>query len=291
MKRIEESELIINEDGSIFHLHLKPEDIADTILLVGDPGRVNMIAAYFDNVELSVANREFLTVTGTYKGKRVSVLSTGIGTDNIDIVVTELDALANIDFETRTEKQEHKTLNLIRLGTSGAIQPEIAIGSFVSSHISIGFDGLLNFYANRDNISLLDFEDAFLKHIDWHKKLPTPYFVSASEALIKLFEDFTIEGMTVSAPGFYGPQGRVLRLPLWKANQNDLIESFEYRGKKITNFEMEGSAIAGLSHLLGHNAITVCTIIANRANKTALVDYKDNMRKMVEITLEKILKL
>ncbi|MDR3286903.1 MAG: nucleoside phosphorylase [Prevotellaceae bacterium] len=291
MKRIEESELIINEDGSIFHLHLKPEDIADTILLVGDPGRVNMIAAYFDNVELSVSNREFVTVTGTYKGTRVSVLSTGIGTDNIDIVVTELDALANIDFETRTEKQEHKTLNLIRLGTSGAIQPEIAIGSFVSSHISIGFDGLLNFYANRDNISLLDFEDAFLKHMDWWEKLPTPYFVSASEVLIKLFEDFTIEGMTVSAPGFYGPQGRVLRLPLWKADQNDLIENFEYRGKKITNFEMEGSALAGLSHLLGHNAITVCTIIANRAIKTALVDYKDNVRKMVEITLEKILKL
>lgn len=291
MKRIEESELIINEDGSIFHLHLKSGEIADTILLVGDPARVEMIAAYFDTVELSRANREFVTVTGTYKGKRITVLSTGIGTDNIDIVVTELDALANIDFTTRTEKPEHTTLNLIRLGTSGSIQPEIPIGAFVSSHISIGFDGLLNYYAHRDEISLLDFEKNFLKHLDWYEKLPTPYFVSASEKLINLFADTTVEGMTVSAPGFYGPQGRVLRLQLWKDNQNELIESFEYQGKKITNFEMEGSAIAGLSQLLGHEAITICTIIANRTNKTALVDYKTNVQKMVEMTLEKILNL
>ncbi|MDR2064625.1 MAG: nucleoside phosphorylase [Prevotellaceae bacterium] len=291
MRKIEESELIINEDGSIFHLHLKPGQIADTVLLVGDPGRVEMIAAYFDNIEFSVANREFVTSTGTYKGKRITVLATGIGTDNIDIVVTELDALVNIDFETRIEKPVHTKLNLIRLGTSGAIQPEIAIGTFVSSHVSIGFDGLLNYYANRDNISLLEFEDAFLKHMSWDKKLPTPYFVTASEKLIKLFEDSTVEGMTVSAPGFYGPQGRVLRLPLWKADQNELIEKFEYERKKITNFEMEGSAIAGLSRLLGHEAITVCTIIANRVNKTALADYKNNVRKMVEMTLEKILTL
>jgi uridine phosphorylase len=291
MRKIEESELIINEDGSIFHLHLKPGQIADTVLLVGDPGRVEMITAYFENIEFSIANREFVTSTGTYKGKRITVLSTGIGTDNIDIVVTELDALVNIDFEKRIEKPERTRLNLIRLGTSGAIQPEIPIGTFVSSHISIGFDGLLNYYANRDNISLLDFEDAFLKHMYWYEKLPTPYFVAASEKLIKLFEDSTFEGMTVSAPGFYGPQGRVLRLPLWKANQNELIENFEYRGKKITNFEMEGSAIAGLSRLLGHEAITVCTIIANRVNKTALADYKNNVRKMVEMTLEKILTL
>ena len=289
MKRIEESELLINEDGSIFHLHLKPEEIADTILLVGDPARVEMIASYFDAVEVSKANREFVTITGTYKGKRISVLSTGIGTDNIDIVVTELDALANIDLATRTEKSEHRKLNLIRLGTSGSIQPEIPIGTFVASHISIGFDGLLNYYAHRDEISLLDFETAFLKHLEWDKKLPTPYFVPASEKLIKLFADTTVEGMTVSAPGFYGPQGRVLRLQLWKANQNELIESFEYKGKKITNFEMEGSAIAGLSLLLGHEAITICSIIANRANKTALVDYKTNIQKMVEMTLEKIL--
>jgi uridine phosphorylase len=289
MKRIEDSELIINEDGSIFHLHLKPEEIADTILLVGDPARVEMIAAYFDTVEVSKANREFVTVTGTYKGKRITVLSTGIGTDNIDIVVTELDALANIDFATRTEKTEHKTLNLIRLGTSGSIQPEIPIGTFVSSHISIGFDGLLNYYAHRDEISLLDFEAAFLKHLNWYEKLPTPYFVSASEKLIKLFADTTVEGMTVSAPGFYGPQGRVVRLQLWKANQNELIENFEYKGKKITNFEMEGSAIAGLSQLLGHEAITICSIIANRTNKTVLVDYHTNIQKMIEMTLEKIL--
>jgi uridine phosphorylase len=291
MKRIEESELIINEDGSIFHLHLKPENIADTILLVGDPARVEMVAKYFDSIEISKANREFVTVTGTCKGKRITVLSTGIGTDNIDIVVTELDALANIDFTTRTEKPTHKTLNLIRLGTSGAIQPDIPIGTFVSSHISIGFDGLLNYYAHRDEVSLLDFEAEFLKHLDWNEKLPTPYFVSASEKLISLFGDSTTEGMTVSAPGFYGPQGRVLRLQLWKANQNELIESFEYKGRKITNFEMEGSAIAGLSQLLGHEAITICTIIANRATKSALVDYKANVRKMVEMTLEKILEL
>ncbi|MDR2125471.1 MAG: nucleoside phosphorylase [Prevotellaceae bacterium] len=288
MRRIEESELIINADGSIFHLHLKPEQIADTVLLVGDPGRVEMIAAYFDNIEFSTANREFVTSTGTYRNKRITVLSTGIGTDNIDIVVTELDALANIDFETRTEKQTHKTLNLIRLGTSGSIQPEISIGNFVASHISIGFDGLLNYYANRDNISLLDFESAFLKHMNWYDKLPVPYFVEASPKLIKLFEDSTTEGMTVSAPGFYGPQGRVLRLPLWKADQNELIEKFEYKNKKITNFEMEGSAIAGLSKLLGHEAITICTVIANRTNKTALADYKNSVRKMIEMALEKI---
>jgi len=291
MKKIEASELIINEDGSIFHLHLKPEQIADTVLLVGDPGRVEMIAAYFDSIEVEAANREFVAVTGNYKDKRVTVLSTGIGTDNIDIVVTELDALANIDFETRTEKPTHKTLNLIRLGTSGSIQPEIEIGSFVASHISVGFDSLLTYYANRDSVALLDFETAFVEHMNWFKKLPTPYFVPASNLLIKLFEDSTVEGMTVSAPGFYGPQGRVLRLQLWNPDQNEQIEKFEHKGKKITNFEMEGSALAGLSLLLGHNAITICTIIANRANKTALVDYKDNVRKMVEITLEKILTL
>jgi uridine phosphorylase len=281
MKRIGESELIINDDGSIFHLHLTPEEIADTILLVGDPGRVAMISKYFDSIEVSKSNREFVSATGKYKGKPVTVLSTGIGTDNIDIVVTELDALANIDFSTRIEKSEHRRLNLIRLGTSGSIQPEISIGAFVASHISVGFDGLLNYYAHRDEVSLLDFEREFLRHMDWYEKLPTPYFVEASDKLIKLFEDTTVPGMTVSAPGFYGPQGRVLRLQLWQADQNERIESFEHRGKKITNFEMEGSAIAGLSKLLGHDAITICTIIANRTNKTALVDYKDNVRKMV----------
>ncbi len=288
MRVIESSELIINPDGSIFHLHLKPEDISDKIILVGDPGRVDTVSAFFDSIEVSVSNREFKTATGLYKGKRLTVVSTGIGTDNIDIVVNELDALVNIDLKTRTEKPEKKRLTLVRLGTSGALQPEIELGSFVMTEISVGFDGLLNFYANRNLISDLEMEEAFLKHTNWNPLCAKPYFCKSSSKLISLFKDFTIPGVTISAPGFYGPQGRVLRLPLADPLLNDKIVSFNYKGRKITNFEMESSAINGLSLLLGHDSLTICTIIANRVVKDATKDYKPYISKLIENTLDKL---
>lgn len=288
MSGIAPSELIINSDGSIFHLHLKPEELADTVLLVGDPGRVELIASYFDSTEFRRESREFVTVTGKYKNKRITILSTGIGTDNIDIVVNELDALANIDFKTREPKRELKTLTLIRLGTSGAIQPDIPLGSFVLSHYSIGFDGLLNWYANRNSVSNTDMENAFMKYMDWPKELPWPYFASASNELIELFKNDTLKGVTISAPGFYGPQGRVLRIDLGIENFLDKLENFKYDHYKITNFEMEGSALSGLSHHLGHKAATICCIIANRHLKESEPDYKAFIKRLVEMVLEKI---
>ncbi len=288
MRVIESSELIINSDGTIFHLHLKPEDISDKVILVGDPGRVETVASFFDSKEVSVSNREFKTITGTYKGNRITVISTGIGTDNIDIVVNELDALVNIDLKTRTEKPEKKKLTMVRLGTSGALQPEIDLGSFVMTEISIGFDGLLNFYANRNSISDLEMEEAFLKHTSWNPQCAKPYFCKSSAKLVELFSDFTIQGVTISAPGFYGPQGRVLRLPLADPMLNDKIVDFSYKNRKITNFEMESSAINGLSLLLGHDAITICTIIANRVIKDATKDYSPYINTLTQKTLDKL---
>lgn len=288
MSQIPSSELIINSDGSIFHLHIKPEELADTVILVGDPGRVELVSSFFESREFVRSSREFVTVTGKYKGKRITVLSTGIGTDNIDIVVNELDALANIDLKTREPKKEHKRLTLLRIGTSGAIQPDIPIGSFVLSHISVGCDGLLNWYANRDSVSQLDMERAFVKHFDWPLNLPAPYFAKASERMIKLFEKETIKGVTISASGFYGPQGRVLRLPLAIPDMVSKFESFRFNGDRITNFEMEGSAIAGLSALLGHDAATVCCIIANRHLHESQPDYKPYIKKLVTLALEKL---
>ncbi len=288
MSQIPSSELIINSDGSIFHLHIKPEELADTVILVGDPGRVELVSSFFESREFVRSSREFVTVTGKYKGKRITVLSTGIGTDNIDIVVNELDALANIDLKTREPKKEHKRLTLLRIGTSGAIQPDIPIGSFVLSHISVGCDGLLNWYANRDSISQLDMEQAFVKHFDWPLNLPTPYFAKSSDRMIKLFEKETIKGVTISASGFYGPQGRVLRLPLAMPDMVSKFESFRFNGDRITNFEMEGSAIAGLSALLGHDAATVCCIIANRHLHESQPDYKPYIKKLVTLALEKL---
>lgn len=288
MSQIPSSELIINSDGSIFHLHIKPEELADTVILVGDPGRVELVSSFFESKEFVRSSREFVTVTGKYKGKRITVLSTGIGTDNIDIVVNELDALANIDLKAREPKKEHKRLTLLRIGTSGAIQPDIPIGSFVLSHISVGCDGLLNWYANRDSVSQLDMERAFVKHFDWPLNLPAPYFAKASERMIKLFEKETIKGVTISASGFYGPQGRVLRLPLAIPDMVSKFESFRFNGDRITNFEMEGSAIAGLSALLGHDAATVCCIIANRHLHESQPDYKPYIKKLVTLALEKL---
>ncbi len=286
---IRESELIINQDGSIFHLHLLPEDIADDIILVGDPGRVEVVASFFDTIELKKQNREFYTITGTFNNKRISVISTGIGTDNIDIVVNELDALANIDLKKRIEKKEHRTLNLIRIGTSGALQADIPVDSYLMSARSIGFDGLLNFYQDRNKISDLDFEFAFKYHVQWNHLLASPYVVDASEVLMKKFEGEEIrKGITISAPGFYGPQGRQLRLPIVDQEINDKIESFELDGQKITNYEMESSAIYGLSKLLGHEAITICAIIANRLEGEYSKDYKPIIKDLIKIVLERL---
>ncbi|MBQ2247989.1 MAG: nucleoside phosphorylase [Tidjanibacter sp.] len=288
MRTIPSSELIINSDGSIFHLHIKPEHLADIVILVGDPGRVEMVASYFDEKECNIASREFRTITGTYKGKRMTVISTGIGTDNIDIVVSELDALANIDFATRQEKEQKRQLTLLRLGTSGAIQPDIPLGSFVFARTSVGFDGLLNYYEGRDGVCDLAIEQAFVEHTGWNPQLPAPYFIDADADLFEHFKDSVVEGITVAAPGFYGPQGRWLRIAPADKQLNSKIESFRYEDRRITNFEMEGSALAGLGALMGHRAGTLCTIIAQRAVKDMNTDYKPFVRQMVEMALDKL---
>ncbi len=288
MRVIESSELIINQDGSIFHLHLLPEQLADTVILVGDPGRVEMVASYFESIECRVESREFRTVTGTYKGRRMSAISTGIGTDNIDIVMTELDALANIDFATRTIKPDHRTLTILRLGTSGAIQPDIELGTPVFARTSIGFDGLLNYYAGRNEVCDLPIERAFVEHTGWNHQLPAPYFINASAELWEHFRDYTTEGITIAAPGFYAPQGRWVRLQPADPNLNTKIESFRYEGRRITNFEMESSALAGLAALMGHRGGTICCIIAQRAKKDANTDYKPFVRQMIEMALDRL---
>ncbi len=289
--RIAESELIINGDGSVFHLHMRPEQLADNVILVGDPGRVDMVAEFLTDIEFRNASREFVSTTGRYNGKRFTVLSTGIGCDNIDIVMNELDALANIDFTTREIKPVKRSLNILRIGTCGAIQKDIPLGSFVFSHVSVGCDGLLNWYADRDLIAMPGIEEAFKEHVHWAKHLPDPYFVMASEKLIDKFADCTVKGMTISASGFYGPQGRILRMPLAMPDMLDDFESFEYDGRRITNFEMEGSAVAGIARHLGHNAGTVCCVIANRHIGSSNPDYKPQVRKLVELCLQKLSEL
>ena len=286
--RIPESELIINGDGSAFHIHIRPEQLAGTVILVGDPGRVAMVKSFFSSIEAEGASREFVWATGEYGGKRMTVLSTGIGTDNIDIVMTELDALANIDFATREVKPEHRCLNILRIGTCGAIQPEIPLGAFILSHISVGCDGLLNWYENRDRIALPDFEEAFKEHVHWNRHLPDPYFVRAGEEMVRRFEKDTVKGMTISASGFYGPQGRVVRLGLAMPDMLKDFETFEFKGYKITNFEMEGSALAGLAAQLGHNAATICCAIAHRYHKGANTDYKPRVAELVRFALDRL---
>lgn len=286
---IPHSELILNNDGTIFHLQLKPEHIASQIILVGDPQRVDTIATHFDEIQFTVQNREFKTITGYYHNKKITVISTGIGTDNIDIVLNELDALVNINLETRTVKEKLTSLDIVRIGTSGGLQPDLDLNSFVISKKSIGFDGMLNYYANREQICDLVFEKAFKNFTDWNESLPTIYVVDASKELLSKFSSSNFrQGVTISAPGFYGPQGRVLRLPLAVPELNQQIEAFGFEGLKITNFEMESSAIYGLSKMLGHNALTVCLIIANRVNKTANENYKDEMKKLIKIVLDNL---
>jgi uridine phosphorylase len=291
MKKILSSELILNPDGSIYHIKLKPENIADDIILVGDPGRVEVVSSFFDEIHYKGQNREFATHTGTYKGKRISCISSGIGTDNIDIVVNELDALANIDLEKRVQKKSHRSLNLIRIGTSGALQEDVPVDSFVMSDIAVGFDGMLNFYAGRDSVSMLDIEAAFKQHVNWDALLNTPYFVKASAGLMEKIGKGIKPGITISSNGFYGPQGRVLRLPLRVPELNEKMRSFEYDGLKITNYEMESSAIYGLARMLGHNALTVCAIIANRYKKQSSKDYHPGVKKLIKLVLDRIVQV
>ena len=290
--RIPESELIINSDGSVFHLHLKPEELADNVIMVGDPSRVDMIGEYLTDIEFRHESREFVSITGKRNGKRITALSHGIGPDNIDIVMTELDALANVDFATREVKPVHKALNILRIGTSGALHADIPLGSYVLSHISVGFDGVMNWYGNREKVTIPEVEDAFKKHMNWLDVLPSPYFVKASPKIVNLMKDVTLKGVTISANGFYGPQGRVVRVPLAMPHMLEDIESFRFstggEDYRITNFEMESSPLAGLAAHLGHNASTVCCIIANRYLQSSNPDYKPAIRKLVEIAVDKM---
>lgn len=281
--------MIINGDGSIFHLHLLPEQLADKVILVGDPGRVDTVAAHFDERECEVSNREFRAVTGTYKGKRITVQSTGIGCDNIDIVLNEMDALANIDFKTRKAKPELKSLTIVRVGTCGGLQPETPTGTYVATVKSIGFDGLINFYADRDKHCDLDLEKAFKKHVGWKDAMGNPYVApSNTELLDRIAGDDMVRGYTVACGGFFGPQGRQLRVPLADPELNAKIESFEYDGLHITNFEMESSAVAGMSNLMGHKALTCCMVIANRVAKQANSSYKNSIDDLIVKVLDRI---
>ena len=289
MRRFEESELILNQDGSVFHLHVKPEQLAHKVILVGDPGRVSLVASHFTDIEMEVQSREFHSITGKYQGKRITVASTGIGCDNIDIVVNELDALVNIDFATRTEKAEKTSLEIVRIGTCGGLQEYTPVGTFIVSEKSIGFDGLLNFYAGRNEVCNLALEDAFTKHMHWNPQLCAPYVIEADEELTnRIGGDDMVHGITIACGGFYGPQGRQLRIPLADPDQNTKVESFEYEGMHITNFEMESSALAGLSKLLGHKATTCCMVIANRLIKEANTGYKSTIDNLIKEVLERI---
>lgn len=283
---LEKSELILNDDGSIFHLHMKPENLADKIILVGDQARVDTVATFFDSTEFSTQNREFRSVTGSYKGQRYTVLSTGIGTDNIDIVVNELDALVNIDLKRRELKEEKRALSIVRIGTSGSLQPDLPVNGFVVAQKSIGFDGMLNFYANREAVCDLPMEEALKEFTGWHSSLPTPYIVDASEILLRKFDDPDfIKGITISAPGFYAPQGRVLRLQLAMPDLNEKLEQFRFGGHSISNYEMESSAIYGLSKMLGHEALAVCLVIDNRLSGQANENYRPEMYRLIEKVL------
>lgn len=290
MTPIPSSELLINPDGSIFHLHLLPEDLADDIILVGDPGRVETIASHFDQIELKKNNREFYTITGNYKGHRFSVISTGIGPDNIDIVINELDALAHIDLKTQQIKPAERTLNIIRIGTSGAVQADIPVNSFVISEKSIGCDGVLRFYADNESVCDSSFEEAFIRHCHWTPLAARPYVVTATPELVSRLHDnkHTIKGVTLTAVGFYGPQGRVLRIPLAMPGINDRITGFRFNEYKVTNYEMESAAITGLCNLLGHHTATICLIIANRITGTGTTDYHSYMNKLILYTLDRL---
>ena len=286
-----ESELIINPDGSVFHLHVRPEQLADKVILVGDPGRVSLVASHFDTKEFEVESREFHTITGIHHGKRITVTSTGIGCDNIDIVMNEMDALANINFDTRTEKENLRRLDIVRIGTCGGLQPYTPEGTFICSIKSVGFDGLLNFYEGRNAVCDLPLERALLNHLGWTGNMcaPAPYVIDAdSELADRIAGTDMVRGITVACGGFFGPQGRRLRVPLADPRQNEKIESFEYKGMKITNFEMESSALAGLSRLMGHRAVTCCMVIANRVTRKSDTGYKSHIDDLIKLVLDRI---
>lgn len=289
MKIIPPSEFIINPDGSVFHLHLLPSQLTDRVILVGDPGRVNMVASFFDTTDFEVQSREFHTIGGTYQGKPIMCLSHGIGPDNIDIVINELDALANIDFKTREVRDKKRSLTLVRIGTSGALQPELKLGTPVIAEKSIGFDGVLNYYAGRNQVADLDFERAFCDSVGWNPLWAKPYVVDADSELVnQIGRDDMVRGTTISAVGFYGPQGRELRLPLANPDLNSRIEAFRHNGRKVTNYEMESAPLQGLGKLMGHRAMTVCSIIANRMNTDANPNYKTAVRDLIATVLERI---
>jgi uridine phosphorylase len=288
MSRIPDSELILNPDGSVYHLQLKPEHIADNVIVVGDPGRVALISSLFDNVEIKIANREFVTHTGMYKGTRFTIISTGIGTDNIDIVINELDAAVNIDLATKEIKTEKRSLNIVRIGTSGALQADIPVDSFLMSEKAMGFDGLLHFYSDKANILEHDIADKFCAHANWNSALAKPYVVSASNKLLKTLGKGVYTGITATASGFYAPQGRVLRLQPAMKDFPEALSSFEFNGLKITNFEMETSALYGLSKALGHHACTLCAIIANRKTKQFSKDHNDTIKSLILHVLDNL---
>lgn len=287
---IAETELILNPNGSVYHLQLLPENIAENIIIVGDQGRVETVSSFFDTIDFKIQNREFVTHTGTYKGKRIMVLSSGIGTDNIDILMNELDAAVNIDLKTRTIKKEHKSLNIVRIGTSGALQKDIPVDNFVVSTHGLGFDGLLNYYQDLPKVNDNEISEAFIKQTNWDKNLPYPYAVKGSETLINKIGFDLIKGITATAPGFYGPQGRKLRLTPWVADFNQQLTDFKHKENRITNFEMETSALYGLGALLGHQTCTVCAIIANRVAKQYSKNYHIAIEKLIQLVLERLTK-
>ncbi len=283
------SELIINPDGSVFHLHLHPEQVAGKVILMGDPARVDQFAQHFDKRECDVKSREFHTITGCYKGKRITALSTGIGCDNVDIVLNELDALVNIDFASRTANDKLLSLDIVRVGTCGGLQENTPVGTFIASSKSIGFDGLLNFYAGRNEVCDTEMEKDFTRHMHWNPLLCAPYVIDADAGLLdRIAGNDMVRGITISCGGFFGPQGRQLRIPLADTDQNRKVESYEYHGMRITNYEMESSAVAGLSRLLGHRAMTCCMVIANRRKQEADAAYKNSMDVLIETVLERI---
>jgi len=285
---IPDSELVLKEDGSVYHLNLQPEDIADNIILVGDPGRVELVASLFNKIELKKQNREFYTITGIYKGKRLTVLSTGIGTDNIDIVINELDALVNIDLKQRIIKEQHTSLTFVRIGTTGTLQPEIPVDAPIAAKVSLGFDNLLNYYADRDKVSDKEMEKAFVEHVSWSSILHRPYFVYADQELFDKIAHDMYFGITIAAPGFYGPQGRFLRLKPMDIKLNEKLQSFRFKDLRITNFEMESSALYGLSKLLGHKALAICNVIANRFRGEFSADYHKAIKNTIEIVLDRL---
>jgi uridine phosphorylase len=287
-KVLDSSELVLNDDGSVYHLHLKPENIGNVIILVGDPGRVETISSYFEKIDFQMSNREFITHTGIYKGHRISALSTGIGIGNIDIAMNELDALVSVNLQSRTLINKPSKLKIIRLGTSGGLQEELEPGSFVLSKMACGFDGLIHYYRNAESVCVMEMEQSFVKHTSWDKRRPAPYFVKSSESLFNQLNKNVFSGITLTSPGFYGPQGRVLRLPVTDPELNNKIHSFSSEGLKIMNYEMESSALFALSRLLGHESVTICAVIANRITRKFIGNYESVIENLIKFTLDNI---